>query len=87
MENGPGRGVFGDYRVGVIPKARVFTSAQRDLPRVPFKGDPSLRLKNGYARDDAPKESEKFKLCQHMGESKVNRIRIATCRRMWGLRA
>jgi hypothetical protein len=40
-------------QMGVIPKARVFTSAPRDLLGVAPRGDPSLRLKNGCARDDA----------------------------------
>jgi hypothetical protein len=33
MKNAAG-GLFRDYRVVVIPKARVFTSAPRDLPQV-----------------------------------------------------
>ena len=38
----------------VIPMARAFTSGPRDLPCNGFlQGDPSLRLKNGFARDDA----------------------------------
>lgn len=39
-----------------MPKARVFTSGTSHLARVEcihFTLDPSLRLKNGYARDDA----------------------------------
>ena len=40
---------------GVIPKARAFTSGPRNLPRRDDRGagDPSLRLKNGSARDDS----------------------------------
>ena len=39
---------------GVIPKARVFSSGPRDLAPVTFAtGDPSLRLKTAYGRDDA----------------------------------
>ena len=42
----------------VIPKARVFSSGPRDLPRnCGLLGDPSLRLKNGYAQDD-PSQDE-----------------------------
>src|SRR5579871_1152912 len=37
----------------VIPKARVFSSGPRDLPRQHLAGDPSLRLKGGSARDDS----------------------------------
>ena len=58
MKNAAGRGFWGNYNVGVIPKARVFTSAPRDLPRVPVRRDPSLRLKIGYARDDALKNAK-----------------------------
>ena len=40
-------------KLGVIPKARVFTSGPRDLPREVPRGDPSLRLRNGSGQDDA----------------------------------
>ena len=44
------------FHDGVIPKARVCTSGARDLLRnCSVRGDPSLRLKNGFAQDDAIK--------------------------------
>jgi len=47
------------FFVGVIPKARVLTSGPRDLPRnVRLPGDPSLRLKDSFARDDASENSK-----------------------------
>jgi len=40
--------------LGVIPKARAFTSGPRDLPcqASVCKGDSSLRLKNGSGQND-----------------------------------
>jgi hypothetical protein len=40
---------------GVIPKARAFTGGPRDLAALSRSSprDPSLRLKDGFARDDA----------------------------------
>ena len=50
----------------VIPKARAFTSGPRDLAWNQSLGrsarDPSLRLKDGFARDDA---IEIFKLSHY----------------------
>jgi len=45
---------------GVIPKPRDFTSGARDLTQIRHfpRGDPSLRLKNGSAQDDADIERE-----------------------------
>ena len=50
-------------RRGVIPKPRAFTSGARNLARrfkLPWQStrDPSLRLKNGFARDDATERQE-----------------------------
>jgi hypothetical protein len=43
-----------EIRRDVIPMVRVFASGPRNLPENgPCEGDPSLRLKNGSARDDA----------------------------------
>ena len=36
-----------------MPKARAFTGGPRHLPALRRLGDPSLRLKTGYAREDA----------------------------------
>src|SRR5208337_136400 len=43
------------YSRCVIPTPRAFASGARDLPGTPHlgKGDPSLRLKNGFVQDDA----------------------------------
>jgi len=46
----------------VIPKARVFTGGPSDLLTRRIQGDSSLRLKNGYVRDDAPIIAGKSKL-------------------------
>jgi hypothetical protein len=38
---------------GVIPKPMLSPTAARNLPKIYLEGDPSLRLKNGSAQDDA----------------------------------
>ena len=62
--SGGGAVCISPFYTGVIPKGRAFTSGPRDLLARNYisPGDPSLRLKDGYARDDAIRGNQHFKL-------------------------
>jgi hypothetical protein len=60
---------FRNLLYGVIPTARAFTSGPRDLPNYAAlgAGDPSLRLKDGSARDDPVENGvQNFKLSHYL---------------------
>jgi hypothetical protein len=62
--------VVGQFEVILIKyeassRHAAFFSRVRDLPQIPPVGDPSLRLKDGSAQDDAKNMDLKFKVTHY----------------------
>ena len=62
--------IVGQFEVMLIKyeassRHAAFFSRVRDLPQIPPVGDPSLRLKDGSAQDDAKNMALKFKVTHY----------------------